>query len=402
MTGPGFDAATEPSAAGTASVWGDLVGQERAVAEFRAAAANPAAMSHAWLITGPPGSGRSLAATAFAAALECTDPQVLAHRAEPGCGHCQGCRLTMAGTHPDVTRVATDKVTISIDEARELVAGAARTPALGRRRVIIIEDADRMSPRSANVLLKAIEEPPPATVWLLCAPSVQDVLPTIRSRCRLVVLRIPTAREVADLLQRRDGADPQAALGAALAAQSHVGRAARFVRSAEALAQRGDILRLAAATRTVPDAVLAAGQIAASAKDQAKAVTAERDAAERAELLRVLGISPGATVPANLRSQVKALEDEQKRRATRAERDVLDQLLVDLLSLYRDVLVLQLGADVALFNQAVAPEVAQALAKRTDPSYTVRAMDAVGVARARLAANVPPLLALEAMFLEVL
>jgi len=385
----------------TGSVWDDLVGQDRAVAEFRAAAANPAAMSHAWLITGPPGSGRSLAALAFAAALECTDPAVLAGQALPGCGRCQGCRLTMAGTHPDVTRIATEKVTISIDEARELVADAARTPALGRKRVIVLEDADRMAPRSANVLLKAIEEPPPATVWLLCAPSVQDVLPTIRSRCRSVVLRIPTAREVAALLQRRDGAEPDAALGAALAAQSHVGRAARFIRSSEALAQRGDILRLAAAIRTVPDAVLAAGQIAASAKEEAKAVTAERDGMERAELLRVLGIAPGAAVPANLRAQVKALEDDQKRRATRAERDVLDQLLVDLLSLYRDVLVLQLGAEVDLFNGAVAPKVAEDIAGRTAAGQTVRAMDAVGQARTRLAANVPPLLALEAMFLAI-
>jgi len=396
VTAPGTN---EPA---SGSVWADLVGQDRAVAEFRAAAANPAALSHAWLITGPPGSGRSLAALAFAAALECDNPDVLAGKAPPGCGRCQGCRLTMAGTHPDVTRVATEKVTISIEEARELIVGAARTPALGRRRVIIVEDADRMAERTANVLLKAIEEPPPATVWLLCAPSVQDVLPTIRSRCRSVVLRVPTAREVAALLVRRDGVDPEVALGAALAAQSHVGRAARFARPGDALEKRGAILRLAGQIATVPDAVLAAGEVAATAKDEAKAVTEERDGAERAELLRVLGIAPGSAVPANLRAQVKALEDDQKRRATRQERDVLDQLLVDLLSLYRDVLVLQLGAQVDLFNQAVAPEVAQQLAQRTTPEQTVRKLDAVGQARRRVAANVPPLLALEAMFVEVL
>ena len=192
------------------TVWDDVVGQESAVAALQGAVANPAAMTHAWLVTGPPGSGRSVAARAFAAALQC--PQ-------GGCGVCRACTTTLAGTHPDVTLLATEKVVIAIDEVRDLIMTASRSPSGGRWRVIIIEDADRMAERTTNVLLKTIEEPPPHTVWVLCAPSVQDVLPTIRSRCRAVVLRVPPPQAVADLLVRRDGADPAVALSAARAAQ---------------------------------------------------------------------------------------------------------------------------------------------------------------------------------------
>lgn len=201
------------------SVWDDVVGQEQAVATLRAAATDPAAMTHAWLLTGPPGSGRSNAARAFAAALQCE---------QGGCGRCQACRTTLAGTHPDVTLVATELVTIKIDDVRDLVTVASRSPSQGRRRVIVVEDADRMAERTTNVLLKAIEEPAPHTVWILCAPSPQDVLVTIRSRCRGVVLRVPPVEAVAGLLVQRDGVDEHVALVAARAAQSHIGLARRL------------------------------------------------------------------------------------------------------------------------------------------------------------------------------
>ena len=218
------------------SVWDDVVGQESAIEVLRGAIADPAAMTHAWLLTGPPGSGRSNAARAFAAALQCE---------QGGCGSCQACTTTLAGTHADLTVVATEKVTIAIDEVRSLISSASRTPSQGRWRVILIEDADRMAERTTNVLLKAIEEPPPRTVWLLCAPSPQDVMVTIRSRCRGVSLRIPPVEDVAALLVSRDGIDPATALTSARAAQSHIGLARRLARDAGARDRRSAVLAIA-------------------------------------------------------------------------------------------------------------------------------------------------------------
>ena len=368
------------------TVWDDVVGQEAAIASLRAASVDPAAMTHAWLITGPPGSGRSIAARAFAAALQCADG---------GCGRCQACTTTLAGTHADVTVVATEKVTISIEEVRELIGLAQRAPSQGRWRVVIVEDADRMVERTSNVLLKAIEEPPPRTVWLLCAPSPQDVVTTVRSRCRSVVLRVPPVADVAALLVAH-GADPQVADVAARAAQSHVGLARRLARDPAARQRRTQVLRLAAGIRGVGDAVLAAADLVEVSSADAKAVTADRDAAERSALLHTLGAQDGQALPPTLRAQVRQLEEDQKRRATRAQRDVLDRTLVDLLSLYRDVLVVQLGAAVDLVNVAEEAEVRR-LAAESSAEQTIRRMDAIGETRERLAGNVAPLLAMEAM-----
>jgi len=369
------------------SVWDDVVGQDTAVATLRGAIADPSAMTHAWLLTGPPGSGRSNAARAFAAALQCE---------QGGCGHCHACTTTLAGTHADLTVVATEKVTIAIDEVRSLITLASRTPSQGRWRVILVEDADRMAERTTNVLLKAIEEPPPRTVWLLCAPSPQDVMVTIRSRCRGVSLRIPPVEDVAALLESRDGIEPAVALASARAAQSHIGLARRLARDAGARQRRSSVLSIARKIRGVPDAVIAAGELVEVAQAEARSATEERDATEKAELLRSLGAEGGQTLPPSLRSQVKQLEDDQKRRATRRQRDVLDRSMVDLLSLYRDVLVVQLGAQVDLVNTELA-ETVQALAEESTPEQTVRRMDAIGVARTRLGGNVSPVLALEAM-----
>ncbi|GAA1654985.1 DNA polymerase III subunit delta' [Georgenia ruanii] len=385
------------------SVWDEVVGQDQVVATLRAAvdASRAAtdetaarAMTHAWLITGPPGSGRSVAARAFAAALQCTDPD------EPGCGRCQACTTALAGTHADVALVGTEKVVFSIDEIRPLVSQAQRSPSQGHWRVMLMEDADRMVERTSNVLLKAIEEPPPRTVWLLCAPSPEDVLTTIRSRCRAVHLRVPDPRAVADLLVRRDGVDQQVALTAARVAQSHVGLARRLARDPEARERRRQLLAVPTAIRGVGDAVLAAAQLIDLSAADAKAATEERDATEKAALLRTLGAEAGARLPPALRAQVKQLEEDQKRRATRAQRDVLDRAMVDLLALYRDVLVVQLGADVELVNADAAEQVRR-LAADSTPEQTVRRMDAVGVARERLAGNVAPLLAMEAMMIAL-
>ncbi|WP_022918385.1 DNA polymerase III subunit delta' [Ruania albidiflava] len=369
------------------SVWGGLVGQEQAIETLATAVASPTAMTHAWLITGPPGSGRSVAARAFAAALQ--DPADTA-----GEGH--QVRTVLAGTHADVTVLSTDKPSFAIDEVRDWVLLAQRSPSQGRYRVLIVEDADRMLERTSNVLLKAIEEPPERTVWILCAPSPVDVLPTIRSRCRLVNLRVPPVQAVADLLHTRDGVPPELALECARAAQSHIGVARRLALYPEERAYRRKVLHLATGIRGVGDAVLAAQELVEDATEQSKAATAERDGAERAALLRALGVEEGARVPPALRAQVRALEEDQKRRAKRALTDLLDRSMVDLLSFYRDVLVTQLQTGSELVNTAEAEAVAEQ-ARSTTPEQSLRRMAAVGLARDRLATNAAPLLTVEAL-----
>lgn len=386
------------------SVWDDVVGQPAAVEALQRAAgaahrarseggaASPVpGMTHAWLITGPPGSGRSNAARAFAAALHC--PQA-------GCGHCHECRTALSGTHADVELFATEHTVIRKEQVVPLLGLAQRRPAGGRWRVIVMEDADRLNDTSANVLLKAVEEPAARTVWLLCAPSTEDVLTTIRSRCRHVGLRLPPPQAVAELLVRRDGVDPAMASYAARAAQSHVGLARRLARDEGARIRRREVLRLATHVGSVGEAVLMAGALAEVAGEESTASTAERDAVERAALLRSLGAEGLGTLPPNVRAQVRELESDQKRRATRARTDVLDRAMVDLLSLYRDVLVVQLGADVDLVNAEMHADV-ERLARSGTPEQTLRRMEAVTLARERVAANSAPLLTLEAMALSL-
>jgi DNA polymerase III subunit delta' len=374
------------------SVWADVIGQESAVGTLQRAVADPAAMTHAWLLTGPPGSGRSVAARAFAAALECP---------EGGCGHCRECRTAADATHADVTVLATEGLSIRVEQARDLVALAAHRPSVSPWRVIILEDADRLTERAADALLKALEEPVARTVWILCAPSLEDVIITIRSRSRHVRLRTPPPEAVAELLVRRDGIEPAMAMYAARAAQSHVGLARRLARDEGARIRRRDVIALAGQIRGVGHAVNAAADLAAIATEESSASSTERDAAEKARLLETLGADASArTQPPHVRSQVAALEREQKTRATRFARDVVDRSLVDLLSVYRDALVLHTGASIALVNQDMADHV-QRLADVLGPEQLLLAMDAIGTARERIDANVPPLLALEAMAISL-
>ncbi|WP_061961938.1 DNA polymerase III subunit delta' [Demequina flava] len=373
------------------TVWDDLVGQEDAIAPLRSAVERPEAMTHAWLVTGPPGSGRSVAGRAFAAALQCL---------QGGCGECRACVTAMSGAHADVTVLATEKVTIGIDEVRDLVATAQTSPSQGRWRVMLVEDADRMTERTSNLLLKSIEEPPARTVWILCAPSAEDVMVTIRSRSRHVSLRVPDPEVVAQLLVDRDGVDPELARECAYAAQSHIGVARRLARDGDARARRAQVLALATEIRGVGDAVLAAADLVKVAEEDAAAATEERNVEERNDLLRTLGADDGGRLPPALRSQVKQLEEDQKRRATRHKRDVLDRAIVDLLSLYRDVACVQVGAGVPLVNASHRAHIA-GLAERTTLADTMRCLDALGVTRERLAGNVSPVLALEAMALAL-
>ncbi|WES64732.1 DNA polymerase III subunit delta' [Microbacter sp. GSS18] len=368
--------------------WTDVWGQDAAVRTLQAAAAHPANMTHAWLITGPPGSGRSNLAYAFAAALI----------AEPGDEAAM--RQVLARTHPDLTSLRTEQVIIRIDEARRLVERAYFAPSIGRHRVIVVEDADRMAERTSNVLLKALEEPPEHTVWVLCAPSDADLLPTIRSRVRTLRLGEPEVADVARLIAERTGVPQAVAEQSARLAQRHIGMAQRLATDADSRTRRDETLRAVLGVRSVTDAVETAGHIVQAATDDAKALTAERDEAERTQLRRTLGIADGAALPPAVRSQLSALEDEQKRRATRSLRDGIDRVLTDLQSLYRDVLMLQFGRDDALINRELEPQLRR-LAETWSPQRTLVVVDRIAETRRNLEQNVAPTLAIESMLVTV-
>ncbi|WP_151773388.1 DNA polymerase III subunit delta' [Streptomyces abyssomicinicus] len=393
------------------AVWDDLVGQERVIAELDAAARDadalvtaaeegaqpPAAskMTHAWLFTGPPGAGREAAARAFAAALQCVSPD-RALGGAPGCGFCDGCHTALIGTHADVSTVVATGSQILVDDMRDTVRKSYTAPAGGRWQVILVEDAERLNEKSANAVLKAVEEPASRTVWMLCAPSVDDVLPTIRSRCRLLTLRTAPVEAVADLLIRRDGIEPEAAHAVARATQGHVDRARRLAVDPAARERRAAVLKLPLRVGDVGGALRAAQELVDAAAADAKALAEELDVKETEELKAALGASQGGRLPRGTAGVMKDLEDKQKRRRSRTQRDSLDLALTDLTTFYRDVLALQLGTRVALAN-VDAEDALQRLARSGPPESTLRRIEAIAACGDALDRNVPPLLAVEAM-----
>ncbi|ANH92676.1 DNA polymerase III subunit delta' [Streptomyces sp. NPDC057197] len=393
------------------SVWDDLVGQEKVGEQLGAAArdadalvtavtsgtAPPEAsrMTHAWLFTGPPGAGVVQTARAFAAALQCVSPD-RALGGTPGCGFCDGCHTALIGTHADVSTVAAVGTQILADDMRDTVRKSFTSPANGRWQVILVEDAERLNEKSANAVLKAVEEPAPRTVWLLCAPSIEDVLPTIRSRCRHLNLRTPSVDAVADMLVRRDGVEPGVAAAAARATQGHVDRARRLATDPAARERRATVLRLPLRLDDIGGCLKAAQELVDAAADDAKALAEETDVKETEELKAALGAAQGGRLPRGTAGVMKDLEDKQKRRRTRTQRDSLDLALTDLTALYRDVLALQLGSRVAIANADVE-DTLDRVARGSTPESTLRRIEAIAACREALDRNVAPLLAVEAM-----
>lgn len=391
------------------SVFDSLVGQDEAVATLRtavdAAAAIVAretdvptgAMTHAWLFTGPPGSGRSVAARAFAAALQCPDK---------GCGTCPACHTTLTGTHADVRFVVPEGLTVGVNEMRALVLRAQGSPTQGRWQVLLVEDADRLTEAAGNALLKAVEEPPARTVFLLCTPSTHpdDISVTIRSRCRTLTLRQPPAEAVASVLVARDGVDHDDALWAAAAAQGHVGRARRLARDPQARARRDAVLAVPRRLTGIGACFDAASALIEAAEAEAVASVTDLDAREKAELSTALGAGGtgkgAAGASRGTAAALKDLEKRQKSRATRAQRDALDRALVDLAGFYRDVLVRTLGSGVAPVHVDAADTVEKA-AQRWTPESTLRRLSAILACREAVELNVKPRIAVEAMMLAL-
>jgi DNA polymerase-3 subunit delta' len=395
------------------AVFAGLTGQDEAVEVLRRAAgaagaivaagrggdavAEAGAMTHAWLFTGPPGSGRSVAARAFAAALQCPDG---------GCGTCRACHTTLAGTHADVRFVVPEGLTIGVGEMRALVLRAQGSPTQGRWQVLLVEDADRLTEAAGNALLKAVEEPPPRTVFLLCTPSTHpdDISVTIRSRCRVVALRQPSAEAVARLLVERDGVEAEAAHWAASAALGHVGRARRLAGDPEARDRRAAVLAIPRRLTSVGACFDAASALIGAAEAEAEASLVDVTARERAELATALGAGGtgrgAAGAARGTAGVVKELERRQRSRATRVQRDALDRALVDLAGFYRDVLARQVGAPVAAVHGDAAGQAGTVAAAWT-PEATLRRLEAVMTCRAELDLNVKPRIAVEAMMLAL-
>lgn len=372
-------------------VWATLVGQ-RHVVETLARAATGQGMTHAWLFTGPPGSGRSNAAIAFAAALQCP---------EGGCGSCRTCQTVLAGSHPDVSVTRAQRAQIATDDMRDLVHRSALAPAGRRHQVMVVEDADRLHERAANALLKAIEEPTPKTVWLLCAPTLEDVLPTIRSRCRNVVLTTPTAVEVARFLREQDGVPEGIAAFAARASQGHIGRARALARDEETRNRRREVVSLPGRLTSLNACLNAAANLVDIAEQETGAITESSNAAEAAELDRTYGDDRKARASRAYQAALKDLTYDQKQREKRRQMDVIDRCLMDLMSVYRDAVALQVRAPGALVNEELRAEV-EDVARRSTPEENLRRIDAIFTAREQMMEfNAHRLGALEAMMVNL-
>jgi DNA polymerase-3 subunit delta' len=385
-------------------IWEALIGQPDALNKLTKAVADAElirrgesgpGMTHAWLITGPPGSGRSTAATAFAAALVCP---------LNGCGQCQVCRMAPVGGHPDVHIITPSGLSNGVDEARELVRLSSLAPIDSPWRVIVVEDADRLTVQAFDSLLKSLEEPTPHTVWVLCAPSVEDVLPTIISRTRHLSLRTPTTTDVRDLLINSYSVDPAMAAFAARASQGHIGRARGLALEEASRLRRQSDLRTVFNLRDVPSCVNAAGALVASATEAANTRSDSLDTREDEQLKASFGIEEGTRVTGSSKKMVDAAKKQllatQKTRRKRMIRDEVDRSLVDLLGLYRDVLLIQLGSDLELINQEMRPQLEQ-LATRGSAADSTRILETIEYTRKSVGANTPPLLAVEALMITI-
>ncbi len=374
------------------SVFSRLVGQDHIIDQLAIAVTaaksgtSSQAMIHSWLFVGPPGSGRSNAAIAFAAALVCKDD---------GCGSCVDCTTVMSSTHVDVERFNPSGISIKAEEVRELIARSSWSPSVGGWRIVIIEDADRLTETAANALLKTIEEPESHTVWLLCAPTLSDVPVTIRSRCRHVQLRTPSTNSVQDFLLNETKVDQKTAEFAARISQGHIGRARFMATNLEAQSRRKEILALPLSLRDVDSCFKAAQRILDIAEQQAESENAERDAQELKQLQDAYQGTGRGMISGGAKA-VKDLEKEQKSSATRAVRDNIDAALLDIATLYRDVLVMQSNSS-EILNIDIQKEILNH-SGTTSAKRTLEQIDAVLIARTNLARNAAPLATLEALF----
>ncbi len=380
------------------SVFDDLVGQEHIIDILKGAVAasrtgsDSQEMTHAWVFTGPPGSGRSSAAVAFAQALICPNQ---------GCGACNECQSAATGGHPDVEVIRTEGLSIKVEEIRELLTRVAWAPSMGGWRVVVMEDADRLTESAANALLKAIEEPGTRTIWLLCAPTLHDVLPTIRSRCRHLQLRTPSIEAVTQVLIKRDNISPSMADFATRISQGHIGRAKYFATKESVRSNRKVIMQLPLQLGSLAAAFQAAQTLVDIAITEANTSTDERDEKEVEKLQAAYGKgATGRGMATGAAKAVKELEKEQKSRSTRVVRDSIDGALLDLATFYRDVMLVQSGITESVINPDMRPEI-ESYANNSPSHSTINKINAIMEARENLALNSAPLVTCEALMCKL-
>ena len=380
------------------SVFDDLVGQEHIIDILKGAVAasrtgeESQEMTHAWVFTGPPGSGRSSAAVAFAQALICPNN---------GCGTCNDCNSAKTHGHPDVEIIRTEGLSIKVEEVRELLTRVAWAPSMGGWRVVVMEDADRLTESAANALLKAIEEPGTRTVWLLCAPTLHDVLPTIRSRCRHLQLRTPSLEAVTNVLINRDHIAPDMADFAARVSQGHIGRAKYLATNESVRSNRKLIMQLPLQLGSLAAAFQAAQILIDLATTEANASSDERDEKEVEKLQEAYGKgATGRGMATGGAKAVKELEKEQKSRSTRMVRDSIDGALLDIATFYRDVMMVQSGNTDSMINTDMREQIE--LYAANSPSHsTINKINAIMDARENLARNLAPLVTCEALMCQL-
>jgi DNA polymerase-3 subunit delta' len=313
----------------------------------------------------------------------------------------------MAGTHGDVRRIIPEGLTIGVKEMRAIVQTASRRPSTGRWQVVVVEDADRLTEGAANALLKVVEEPPPSTVFLLCAPSVdpEDIAITLRSRCRHLALVTPRLDAIAQVLIDNDGMPEKDARWAASVSGGHVGRARRLATDEQARGRRERALGLARDAATPSRAYAAAEELVATAEAESKALTVDRDEAETEELRTALGAGgTGKGAAGAMRGATGALKDLEKRqklRQTRASRDALDRALIDLATYFRDALLVSSGAGAVQANHPDMADKVAAMAAHVPPDRLLRCIEAVLQCREALTVNVKPKFAVDALVATV-
>ena len=380
------------------SVFDDLVGQEHIIEILKGAVAasrtgeESQEMTHAWVFTGPPGSGRSSAAVAFAQALICPNN---------GCGTCNDCNSARTHGHPDVEIIRTEGLSIKVEEVRELLTRVAWAPSMGGWCVVVMEDADRLTESAANALLKAIEEPGTRTVWLLCAPTLHDVLPTIRSRCRHLQLRTPSLEAVTNVLINRDHIAPGMADFAARVSQGHIGRAKYLATNETVRSNRKTIMQLPLQLGSLAAAFQAAQTLVDLATTEANTSADERDEKEVEKLQEAYGKgATGRGMATGGAKAVKELEKEQKSRSTRMVRDSIDGALLDIATFYRDVMMVQSGNTDSMINTDMHEQI-ESYATNSPSHSTINKINAIMDARENLARNAAPLVTCEALMCQL-
>jgi DNA polymerase-3 subunit delta' len=367
------------------SVWSHLRGSTSA--ERLEAGIASGDIAHAWLLLGPSGSGKRVAATCLAAAVNCTESP--GH----GCGSCSSCLRTLRHRHPDAHHIVPEGPLIPVDTVRDVLTDASRSPFEGRYKVFVIEEADRMNPSAQNALLKTLEEPQPDTIFALISDREEELLDTIRSRCRVLRLDPVPEAKVVELLEH-GGASGELARLAARVSGGDLPRARGLAFETALRDRRRQWL-------AIPDRLTdprGSTDAAAGVLAQAAAAVKEREASQKdevTELAEAMGEGRGTAVARN------ALAKRHKRELKRLEEDVIGEALSTLATFYRDVLACRCGGEEAVINLDVIDELTSWSSSTVGDAELSLAIERLVTAGASFVRNANPSLAVESALVEV-